>query len=239
MIDEFAELVLASGVKIAKVILDLVTRITNLGRAVGVHTIVCTQRPATSVLPNSIKVNMPLIIAGRVQSPHQSQVILDNGDASRLPSQPKGRMIYVSGSDRHEIQTPLISDDDVLESVAIAKGKGAGLIKLAGNDVVLEKEALYAYITLKAQSGDLSGLAEELRELGISMKAFRAFVAELKGLGKWIEVAKPPAQVQAVNSVVIPPTEPPAEPIDPEREKMKLAKETLLAIRKKREKQVA
>jgi len=184
VIDEFAELMLASGPKVARATENAITRLTNLGRAVGIHVIVCTQRPAVSVLPNSIKINMPLIISGRTQSATQSRVIINNGEAANLPMI-KGRMLYTSGSDMFTIQTPFISDDDVLECVRIARGRAAGVITLEGVDPVIEPAGLIRYI-LKACDGAFSlvDLASALRVYCITKMQVKAFVEEVVKVGK-------------------------------------------------------
>lgn len=122
IIDEFAELRLASDKKISEEAARLVNRICNLGRAVGIHLIICTQRPARAVLGNEVKINMPLIIAGRTQSTAQSAVILDNGHAAGLPLVP-GRMLYQSGSSEWEIQTPYIDQEDIKRAVRVSRAK--------------------------------------------------------------------------------------------------------------------
>jgi hypothetical protein len=184
VIDEFAELMLASGRQTSKTIEDLVTRLVNLGRAVGVHAIICTQRPAVAVLPNSIKINMPLIISGRTQSAAQSSVIVDNADAANLPLDPKGRMIYLSGSQRQEIQTPFIDDDDVRTAVRIANGRAAKVIRLSGYDPVIVPEGLTEWINAN-EDGWLSGkTAFKLQDFAINAKMFKGYGDDLTSAGQ-------------------------------------------------------
>jgi predicted transcriptional regulator len=218
VIDEFAELMLASGSKTAKIIEDSVTRLVNLGRAVGVHAIICTQRPAVSVLPNSIKINMPLIISGRVQSGAQSKVIVDNDDAASLPLDPKGRMLYLSGSARQEIQTPFIDDDEVKTAVRIANGRAAKVIRLSGYDPVIVPEKLTEWINANAFGWLNGATAAKLRDFAITAAMFKTYGDELTAAGqtkkfskvwrikqpKWVE---PPAvAVQAAPVEIEPPT---------------------------------
>ena len=129
VIDEFAELTIASGPLVRKEVLNLVTRICNLGRAVGIHLIVATQRPAVQVVPNDIKIDMPLVISGQVQNGEQSKVILGVGNAAELPDIP-GRMIFSLGAKLRTIQTPFISDDDVAQAIHAAKRWGEGVAAL-------------------------------------------------------------------------------------------------------------
>lgn len=71
IIDEFAELVL-SNKKVEK----LIIRISQLGRAAGVHLIVCTQLPTAQVVKNLINVNMASKIALHVETYQNSKAIL-------------------------------------------------------------------------------------------------------------------------------------------------------------------
>jgi hypothetical protein len=122
VIDEYAVLRLLPNKSTADWIEGTITNIGNLGRAVGVQMIICTQRPAATVITNAIKINCQLVIAGRTRNVDQSRVILDDGEAAMLPKV-AGRMIYDTGSDRETIQVALISDAEVRACVAIAKQK--------------------------------------------------------------------------------------------------------------------
>jgi hypothetical protein len=176
IIDEFAEL-MASDFK--KQIRKLTTRITNLGRAVGIHMIVATQRPAVQVIPNDIKINMPLIIAARVQNTPQSNVILGTGDAADLPLLP-GRMIYISGSKMETIQTPYVSEDDVVGTVRIARGRAMGFIRLVDNEPIIVPEGILAYI-VDCLQGSLSSerLSIFFRDYGVPGPSLGALLSDV------------------------------------------------------------
>ena len=62
IIDEFGDLILTAGKEIEMPI----TRIAQLARAVGIHMIIATQRPTTSIITGNIKANFPGRIAFRV-----------------------------------------------------------------------------------------------------------------------------------------------------------------------------
>lgn len=175
VIDEFAELMLASGAKVAKEITRLTTRMTNLGRAVGLHMIIATQRPDKTVLPRSIRINMPLIVAARVPSGYDSLVIIGSYDAATLPIHP-GRMIYQSGSQRHFIQAPHITDDDVIEAVKISNGRKLGLIALKGHQPTLVPEMIVQFIY------DLCGGSLSVEKLYKTFDPYAVPRAELKAL---------------------------------------------------------
>jgi hypothetical protein len=178
VIDEFAALRYHNNKKgIADPASTLVTNITNLGRAVGIHLWVCTQYPVKEVIGNSVRVNMPLIISGRVENWVQSNVILGNDAAAYLPKIP-GRMVYKSGLDQFEIQTPFVEDDDVRWTVGIARGKYEGLLSLDNDAPQIIHEHLAKYI------GDRGGAlsdhtGQQLKQLGIPFDAYKRFRVRL------------------------------------------------------------
>jgi hypothetical protein len=179
VVDEFAELMVASGRKIAQQTAILTTRLTNLGRAVGIHLVIATQRPAVAVVPGAIKMNMPLIISARVPSHHQSTVILGVKDAALLPLHP-GRMAYLSSSSVHAIQTAHCTEDDIVEAVRIARGRQARVIKLDGYEPVIDPPGLICYIA-DAMRGHLAGqkIWNHLRDLGVPARGLKSFLADI------------------------------------------------------------
>ena len=77
-------------------IIEKVNEIGRIGRAFGVHLIICTQRPDVNSIPGSIKANLDGRIAGHTADNTSSMVVLDTADAARLPSIP-GRFIIRDG----------------------------------------------------------------------------------------------------------------------------------------------
>lgn len=181
VIDEFSTLMYHSST-VAKTTEALVTTITNKGRAVGIHVWVCTQLPLRRVVPSSIRANMPLIIAGRVQNYVESQVILGNDEASKLPQIP-GRMLMQAGLDRFQIQAPFISDNDVRWAIGIARGKYEGILSMDNDAPQIIFDHLVKFL------GDRGGaltefVARELRDhYGIPVEVFKAFCKQLVRLG--------------------------------------------------------
>jgi S-DNA-T family DNA segregation ATPase FtsK/SpoIIIE len=93
-------------------------KLTAVGRAYGVHCILCTQRPSTDVIIGTIKANVPTRIALGVASPTDSMTIINNGMAAGLD--PVGRCILYSGGRYTECQAPLIYDEQIRRTVAFA-----------------------------------------------------------------------------------------------------------------------
>jgi S-DNA-T family DNA segregation ATPase FtsK/SpoIIIE len=69
------------------------TEIARLGRAVGIHLIVCTQRPDADAVPGQLKANLAGTVAFRVRAGVNSLILLDTDRAALLPHHP-GRALW-------------------------------------------------------------------------------------------------------------------------------------------------
>ena len=107
VIDELADLMLTCGNDVE----SSIQRITQLGRAAGVHIIVATQRPTTDVVKGTIKANIPTRIAFRVSQFVDSTTILDQGGAESLLG--RGDMLFKTEDLPVRIQGAYISDDEI------------------------------------------------------------------------------------------------------------------------------
>jgi DNA segregation ATPase FtsK/SpoIIIE-like protein len=90
-------------------------KLTAVGRAYGIHCLLCTQRPSTDVIIGTIKANVPTRIALGVASPTDSMTIINNGMAAGLD--PVGRCILYTGGRYTECQSPLIYDEQIQRAV--------------------------------------------------------------------------------------------------------------------------
>ncbi|MBQ3158652.1 MAG: DNA translocase FtsK, partial [Clostridia bacterium] len=109
VVDELAELM---GVA-AKEAESRIQRITQLGRAAGIHMVIATQRPSVDVVTGTIKNNLPTRIAFALASQVDSQTIINQAGAEKLLGQ--GDML-LSAQDSNAIvrlQAAYVSDDEI------------------------------------------------------------------------------------------------------------------------------
>lgn len=107
VIDEFGDLILTAGKEIEMPI----TRIAQLARAVGIHMIIATQRPTTTIITGNIKANFPGRIAFRVGSMIDSRTILDRPGAQQLVG--RGDMLYLNGGEPIRVQCAFVDTPEV------------------------------------------------------------------------------------------------------------------------------
>jgi DNA segregation ATPase FtsK/SpoIIIE-like protein len=120
VIDELADLMMVAAGEIE----ELVCRIAQLARAVGIHLVIATQRPSTDIITGLIKANVPSRIAFAVGSQVDSRVILDHVGAEKLLG--RGDMLYqpVDASRPGRLQGAFISDREVESLVAFWRAQG-------------------------------------------------------------------------------------------------------------------
>ena len=80
----------------------LIVRLAQMGRAVGIHLIIATQRPSVDVITGLIKANFPTRIALTTASHTDSEVILGKPGAEKLTG--KGDMIFQHPARQGEIR---------------------------------------------------------------------------------------------------------------------------------------
>ena len=107
VIDEFGDLILTAGKEIELPI----ARIAQLARAVGIHMVIATQRPTTSIITGNIKANFPGRMAFKVSAMIDSRTILDRPGANQLVG--RGDMLFLNGSEPVRVQCAFIDTPEV------------------------------------------------------------------------------------------------------------------------------
>lgn len=117
VIDELNELMMTGK----KDVEEKITRLSQLGRASGIHMIIATQRPSTDVVTGTIKNNLPTRVAFALQSGIDSRVILDETGAEKLLG--RGDMLLAPYDDNvtSRVQGSFMSMDEVRKVVQYIK----------------------------------------------------------------------------------------------------------------------
>jgi S-DNA-T family DNA segregation ATPase FtsK/SpoIIIE len=120
VVDEFAALV-ASGPELQDVFADLAAR----GRSLGLHLVLCTQRPA-GVVRDAVLANIGLRISLRVTDRADALAMLGDDAAARLPADPRGRAIVMHDGATRGFQVALAAPADAERIRSAAEGSAAG-----------------------------------------------------------------------------------------------------------------
>ncbi len=109
VIDELADLMLTMRREFE----DLIVRLAQMSRAVGIHLVVATQRPSVDVVTGLIKANFPTRISFQVASRADSRTIIDGIGAEALLG--RGDMLFQSsGSSRlQRLHGALVTTEEV------------------------------------------------------------------------------------------------------------------------------
>ena len=120
VVDEFGDLMNVA----AKDIENLIQRLAQKSRAVGMHVILATQRPSSEVITGVIKANLPCQIAFKVNRKIDSRVILDNNGAEKLLGH--GDMLYQppGGASQMRAQGTFVSEEEQLAVVSYLEEQG-------------------------------------------------------------------------------------------------------------------
>ena len=110
VIDEYGDLIMQSGKSTERSI----CRLAQKARAVGIHLIISTQRPSSTIITSNIKANFPARIAFRTTTGTDSRVILDQTGAEKLTG--CGDMIYFAGAETTRVQCAYASIEEVSKS---------------------------------------------------------------------------------------------------------------------------
>ncbi len=113
IIDELADIMMTSK----KEVETSLARIAQLARAVGIHTVIATQRPSVNIITGVIKANYPTRIAFQVSSVPDSRTILDTKGAESLLG--RGDMLYrpPGGAKLSRVQGAMVEDKEIEQIV--------------------------------------------------------------------------------------------------------------------------
>lgn len=125
VVDEASELYTLPSRKSEKTLLiqearELTDQIAKLGRAAAIHLILATQKVTKETIDTRIQENIGGRICFRVNTLQNSMTMLGNKMAFELADKP-GRAIWSVGNEFSEVQTPLLTDDDIKRECEVIK----------------------------------------------------------------------------------------------------------------------
>ena len=168
IVDELADLMELAK----KDIESSLQRLTQMGRAAGIHVITATQRPSVDVITGTIKANFPTRVSFHVTSKIDSRTILGEQGAEQLLGQ--GDMLYMAQGGRIiRIHGPLVTDQEVEDVVSFLKKQGQPSYI---EEITREEEAEFDDL-----SGSGNGSGDELYDRAVALvlqhrKASTSFV---------------------------------------------------------------
>ena len=109
VVDELADLMMSARFEVEQSLV----RLAQLGRATGIHLILCTQRPSVNVVTGLLKANIAARVAFAVSSQVDSRVILDGAGAEKLLG--KGDLLFLSAQSPkpQRIQGTFMFDEEI------------------------------------------------------------------------------------------------------------------------------
>ncbi len=154
IVDELADLMMSAS---ANKIENLITRLAQMARAVGIHLILATQRPSVDVITGLIKANFSSRIAFQVASKVDSRTIIDCNGAEKLLG--RGDMLFLSPGTHEPIRLhgAFISGEETERLVDYFKAQTVETPKIKSFD---EKEAKRRSVELDPEDMVLRQAAE-------------------------------------------------------------------------------
>ncbi|MFQ5866655.1 MAG: DNA translocase FtsK [bacterium] len=120
IIDELADLMATASAQVEQVII----RLAQMSRAVGIHLVLATQRPSVNVITGIIKANLPARLAFEVISKVDSRTILDMNGAENLLG--RGDMLYLPPGEAKptRLQGAFVSQEEIKRVVDFISRQG-------------------------------------------------------------------------------------------------------------------
>ncbi|MFM1547912.1 MAG: DNA translocase FtsK 4TM domain-containing protein [Lentisphaeria bacterium] len=109
IIDELADIIMTAKAEVETAL----ARIAQKARAVGIHTVIATQRPSVNIITGIIKANFPTRIAFQVTSLADSRTILDGKGAETLLGRGDALFKAPRGPRLSRTQGAMTADEDI------------------------------------------------------------------------------------------------------------------------------
>jgi S-DNA-T family DNA segregation ATPase FtsK/SpoIIIE len=122
VIDELADLLMTSDDEVQ----ELLTRLLQRGRSVGIHVIAATQKPTSSVLGSLLKANFPVRLVGKVSSANDARVASGWSGTGAERLEGRGDFIAVATGRTQRFQAAYVKPSEIQETVdGLANGNAS------------------------------------------------------------------------------------------------------------------
>jgi len=112
--DEISDFMIDTVGNANKKIEDIMIRLAQMARAVGIHMVISTSRPCKDVLPDMVRVNIMNRIAFQMATADDSEFFLDvPSGGEKLFGKGDGLYYGLEDINPQRIQTPLITDEEI------------------------------------------------------------------------------------------------------------------------------
>lgn len=132
-VDELADLLQTGGERIGK----MLTHIARRGREVGIHLVLCTQKPTAEYIGSELKAALPVRIVGAVASREEARYATGINDSGAEYLDGRGDFLLVSQGEVVRFQAAWVGRHD-LEAVERRLAEG-GVLPLRFADIAPEK----------------------------------------------------------------------------------------------------
>lgn len=124
-IDELSVLLIPTGERedavLSAISSEKLAKIATLGRAAGINLVLGIQRPDAKTVDGQIKSNVSGRVCGHFADSGPSMIALGNTDATKLPSDIKGRFLFQGGEDTIEIQVYYLNEKELVDNVITSR----------------------------------------------------------------------------------------------------------------------
>jgi DNA segregation ATPase FtsK/SpoIIIE, S-DNA-T family len=188
IIDELADLMMMAKAEVE----PIVARLTQMSRAVGIHMVLGTQRPDTSVITGLIKANVPTRLAFAVASQIDSRVILDNSGAEKLLGKGDGMFLSPTNISPVRFQGANVDESEVRETVNYLKSQlhESKLVSNNNESVIQQPKqkikipGLDQTTTVNEDGEEVDEMYEEAKKIVTQyQKASASFLQQTMGIG--------------------------------------------------------
>lgn len=193
VIDEYADLMVIARNDVE----ETVQRLTQMGRAAGLHLILGTQRPSVDVVTGVIKSNLPSRVAFHLLSVYDFKTVMDTGGPHLLGAGDGICMLNGGGQKRFQSAAISADDDETTHYIEALKRYWRNEVRLQKTDPEAEAEGDSSLLSVISDEEDKEPLEVEAESDGPTP-------GSVIPLGEWtdLEEEEPPINESVYDQVI-------------------------------------